>query len=164
MFDSITIPPSADTVRRFFRERRPSKVAEVATLVGWTHAQVKRRAVEEDALLHDDLVRWNDVAAWLLESWPRRWLLDALGDEGHLLPPGLHLVVMSLEVPRYLARAYDVQWRVEPLPHLVRRPDTLSDYMADFLHRSMETYTFTLMRRDGEFRAACEYPRGDDDE
>ncbi|HYC88246.1 MAG TPA: hypothetical protein VEO54_03470 [Thermoanaerobaculia bacterium] len=159
----IIVPPSPETLRRFFRERQPSTIAEAAVLAGWTRAQVKQRAVDEDALLRDGLVRWKDLAAWVLEAWPRRWVLDTLGDDASLLPLGLHLGAIALEVPSYLAHAYNVQWRVEPMPHRMRRPENLSDYMADFLHRVLDDTTLAVMQHDADFRAAYEYPREDDD-
>lgn len=160
----IVVPPKPESLRRFFRERRPHSLPDAAALVGWSRAQVKRRAVEEDALLGGNIVRWNDLAAWVLESWPRKWVLDALGDDAALLPPGLHLSGLFIEVPFYLVHAYHVQWRVEPMPHRVRRPESLSDYMADFLHRGLDDMTLALMQRDDDFRIAHEYPRGSEDE
>jgi hypothetical protein len=160
---SSAVPPSPEALRRFFRESRSFSIAEAASLVGWTPAEVKLRAREEDVLLRGNLVRWRDVAGWLVESWRRQWLLDALGSEAAVLPAGLHLTRPGWSLPYYIVHAMNVQWRTEALPHRTVRPATIDDYMSDLLHRAIDTHTVALLRRDPDFVTAYEFPHGSDD-
>lgn len=151
------LPPSA-LLTQFFRERHPRSAAVVAALLGWPTAQVEDEARWRDALLPGGAVDWYEAASWLLEAWPIDTLLRQLGPHAGLLPAGLHLVPMRVDVPAYLLVALHVQWRIEPMPHRTVRPPTFADYMADLLHRSIDSDTVDLLREDREFLLAYHFP------
>jgi hypothetical protein len=160
MPDRPRIPPSPETLARFLRERRSRPVAEVAALLGWSRAEVEQQSREQDALLGGSLVEWSAAAAWLVESWPLAALLEALGTDRDLLPPGLHLLDVHWQLPAYLVHALRVQAAIEQLPHRIVRPTEFMDYLADLLHRAIDPATVAVLERDDEFLRALDFPFG----
>jgi hypothetical protein len=159
------LPPPHPILTRFLRERQPRSVAEVAELLQWPEAQVRRAAGERAALTPDGLVRWDAAAAWMMETWPVAALLSVLGDDAAaLLPLGLHPVSLRLELPAYLVLALRTQSRLERMPHRVVPPANFTEYMTDLLHRAIEPETVDALREDAEFVRAWNFPgEGEDD-
>lgn len=135
-------------------------LADAAVLLGWSHAQVKLRATSDDALMHGKLVPWSHVASWLFEAWTYEWIMLTLGPDAELLPVGLRAVPVIWIAPAWLIHGLDVQRQVEVLPHRTVRPSTLSEYLTDFLARSIDPQTVELLRGDRDFMQAFEFPYG----
>lgn len=161
--NEFTTPPSSETIRAFFRDQRTQSVARVAELVGWPRAQVKRRAVEDEALLHGDYVPWVVAAAWVFETWSYQWVMQTLGADAELLPGGLQVTPVTWYAPFYIVHALNLQRRIEPLPHRTVRPHDLSDYLTDVLHRSIDPDTIDVLRRDPAFMRSYAFMEGDHD-
>jgi hypothetical protein len=155
-------PPSRDLLALFLREQRALRVRELAPILGWTAAGVRRRAKEDGVLRSDGTVRWRDAAGWLLESWPLVTLFETLGPDAGLLPPGLAPVPLLLQQPGYLVHALRTQWSLEPMPHRAVRPATFDEYLTDILHRAIDPSTVAALRDDAEFMAAYDFPGGED--
>lgn len=159
------IPPTHDKLTRFLRDRQRSvPVHEVAELVGWSRAEVKRQASADGVLMRGSVVQWSTAAGWLLDSWPLRLLFDTLGRDGTLLPLGLQLLPVQWELPAYIVHGLRVQAQLEDLPHRAVRPTEFADYLWDILHRALDTDTAKRLRADRDFTAAYEFPYGREDE
>lgn len=159
----IVAPPTAEALRTFFREQRAQPLADAAALLGWSRAQVKRRATRDDVLLRGGLVPWPHVAAWLFEARTYEWVVLTLGTDADLLPPGLRAVPVIWLAPAWVVHGLDVQRQVEVLPHRTVRPSTLSDYLTDFLSRSIDPHTVQLLHGDRDFMQAFDFPYGGGD-
>ncbi|HYI07610.1 MAG TPA: hypothetical protein VEK57_00940 [Thermoanaerobaculia bacterium] len=157
-------PPSHAALALFLREQRARNVEELASVLGWTAADVRRRAEADGVLLNDGTVPWRDAAGWLLESWPPATLFAILAPDADLLPVGLSPVPLLLELPGYLVHALRVQWSLDPMPHRVVRPATFDEYLTDILHRAIDPATVAELRDDAQFMAAYDFPREEDDE
>lgn len=160
----IAVPPSRQTLIRFFREPRAYHAEEAAALVGWPKTDVLRRAHASEVPMRGSYVQWSDVAAWLLETWPLQWLMAELGEIAAMLPVGLQLTRAPWTVPFYIVHAMAVQWKTEALPHRMTHPPTVDDYVTDVLHRAIDADTLGLLQRDPEFAAAFAYPYSVTDE
>jgi len=158
----LRVPPSRVALARFLHHGHALPIARMASLLGWTRSEVRRRAAEDEVATPGGLIPWRAAAAWLVEAWPLRQTLDTLGPDAHLLPVGLHLTPAPWELPFYLTHAMAVQAQVENLPHRTTRPATVSDYVADLLHRSIDTDTLTVLQRDADFLAAFRFAEGRD--
>jgi hypothetical protein len=156
--------PSPALLTRFFQERHPRPVEEVAALVGWPREQVEREARNSNALLPGGFVEWYDAASWVLEAWPLATLFRQLGPQAALLPSGLQLIPLRLEQPAFLVRALQTQQRIEPMPHRTVRPRTFSEYMTDLLYRSIHPDTVDALSDDEAFLRAYAFPPGEDDD
>ena len=154
----IVAPPTAEALRTFFRERRAQPLADAATLLGWSRAQVKRRATSDDVLLRGGLVPWSHVASWLFEAWTYEWVVLTLGTDADLLPAGLRAVPVIWLAPAWVIHGLGVQRQVEVLPHRTVRPSTLSDYLTDFLSRGIDPHTVQLLHGDRDFMQAFDFP------
>jgi hypothetical protein len=152
--------PAPETLRAFFRERRTLTLTQAAALLGWSRETVKRRAVDEDALLRGGSLSWTYVAAWLFETWTYEWVILALGDEAERLPAGLRPVPVLWLAPAWVVHGLDAQRQLEPLPHRTVRPGTLSEYLTDFLARGIDPDTVQFLGSDREFMTALEFPYG----
>ena len=150
--------PTPETLRAFFRERPTLPLTQVASLLGWPREAVKRRAIDEEALLRGGFISWTYVAAWLFETWTYEWVILALGDEAERLPAGLRAVPVIWIAPAWLIQGLDVQRQVELLPHRTVRPSTLSEYLTDFLARGIDPGTVQLLSNDREFMTAFDFP------
>ena len=156
-------PPTAESLRTFFREQRTLPLADAAALLGWSRAQVKRRAAEDDALKPGGLVRWSHVAAWLFETWTYEWVILTLGADAERLPVGLRAVPVIWIAPVWVIHGLNVQRQVELLPHRTVRPSTLSEYLTDFLGRGIDPHTVELLHGDRDFMQAFDFPDGGTD-
>lgn len=136
---------------------------DAAVLLGWSRAQVQQRATRDDALLRGGLVPWPHVASWLFEMWTYEWVVLTLGPDAELLPAGLRAVPVLWIAPAWVIHGLDVQRRVEPLPHRTVRPDTLSEYLTDFVARGIDPHTVELLRGDRDFMQAFDFPYGEGD-
>jgi hypothetical protein len=152
--------PTPETLRAFFRERRTLPLTQAASLLGWPREAVKRRAIDDDALMRGGFIPWSYVAAWLFETWTYEWVILALGAEAERLPAGLRAVPVIWLAPAWLIHGLDVQRQVELLPHRTVRPGTLSEYLTDFLARGIDPSTVQLLSRDREFMTAFDFPYG----
>jgi hypothetical protein len=150
---------------RFLSDRRRSaSVREVAELVGWSRAEVRRQASAEGVLLSGGVVHWTAAAGWLLDSWPLRLLFETLGRDANLLPPGLQLLSVQCELPAYIVHGLRVQSQIEALPHRAIRPAEFADYLWDVLHRAIDPDTAERLKADREFTTAYEFPYGGEDD
>ena len=147
-------------LRAFFRDQRTQPVAHVATLLGWSHAEVTQRAAEENIPTRDGCVPWSYVVAWLFEQWSYEWVILALGADVDLLPVGLRAVPVVWVAPAWVVHGLNVQRQIEPLPHRTVRPHTLSDYLTDFLSRGIGPDTVAALRGDRDFMEAFDFPDG----
>ncbi len=150
--------PAPETLRAFFRKRRTLPLTQAASLLGWPRETVKRRAIDEDALVRGRFIPWSYVAAWLFETWTYEWVILALGDEAERLPVGLRPVPVIWLAPAWVVHGLNVQRQVELLPHRTVRPGTLSEYLSDLLARGIDPDTVQLLRNDREFMTALDFP------
>ena len=157
-------PPSRDTLTHFLSGPRELRsVNEIATLLGWTRARVKRQAVADDELLRGHLMNWRVAARWLFDVHALRSVFDVIGTDTSLLPKGLQLLTVQWQVPAYIVHAFRIQARHEALAHRVAPPAEFNDYLWDVLHRAIDGDTVTRLRADREFMAAYEFPDGEID-
>ncbi|HET8797868.1 MAG TPA: hypothetical protein VFO89_09275 [Thermoanaerobaculia bacterium] len=144
---------------RLFAEKPALAVCEAAAILGWSEAQVRLSVSEVGASLDDERVRWEDVAFWLLDAWPRQRLLDALGPAAALLPRGLHLTHAPWQLPRYLVHGLTRQAALQLSRDEVEHGLMVQDYVARVLHLAIEPETVSALARDAVFREAWEYPQ-----
>jgi hypothetical protein len=152
------VPPTPEILRAFFRERRMLSLADAADLLGWSRAQVKRRATSDDVLMRGGLIPWSHVASWLFEAWTYEWVVLTLGPDAELLPAGLRAVPVIWIAPAWLIHGLNVQRQVEVLPHRTAHPSTLSEYLTDFLARGIDPHTVALLHGDRDFMQAFDFP------
>lgn len=160
-FELIPNAPDAAHLVRFFREKPALTTKEAAGLLGWPAPRVRFQAQDDGALLPDGRVAWEDVAFWLLDAWPRRWLLDTLGPAADLLPDGLHLTGVPWELPRYIVQGLTQQAALRLSPDDVAHKLTVQDSIARLLHLAIEPETVTALAGDASFRDAYQYSNGD---
>ncbi len=160
MSDSILIPlvPSREAIARFFRERAPLPVKEAADLLGWPWPKLLSRAREEEAIVGEDLVTWEEVAFWLLQAWPRAWLLETLGEHATLIPPELHLTRVTWELPLYVVRAMERQAVLQRRERDDVHGTDVQEYVAELLHLAIDEETSATFRGDRSFLDAFDYP------
>lgn len=159
MSDLFLVPrlPEREALIRFFVERPDLSVKEAANLLGWQRPALLQQARSEGALLPDGRVEWHEVAFWLLQAWPRAWLLQKLGAYARLIPPELHLADVRWRLPLYMVRALERQADALSVP--------VEDYVADALHLAIDDDTLATFRNDAAFREAYDYPsHANDDE
>lgn len=96
----------------------------------------------------------------MLDRWPLRTLIETLGEEGDILPAGLHPIPLILQQPAYVVHALRAQWQIEGMPHRTTRPATFDEYLTDILHRAIDPETVAALRDDREFMRAYEFPEG----
>jgi len=162
MPDVNLLRPDRKTLIRFFTERRDLSVPEAARLLGWPPRALLSRVREEAALLPDSRIAWADVAFWLLQAWPRAQLLGILGKQASLIPPDLHLTEVRWRLPLYVVRALELQAALQRTSSLDVRSTDIADYVADELHLLIEPETVETLQHDPAFRAAYDYPEGED--
>jgi hypothetical protein len=91
MPDVTLLPPrpTREALIRFFTEQEPLPLRYAADLLGWPWRQLQLEVQDVGgALLSDERVSWVEVAFRLINAWPRRWLLETLGEASVILPPG----------------------------------------------------------------------------
>jgi hypothetical protein len=157
----IVTRPTPEAVRTFFREQRTQPLADAATLLGWSLAQVEHRATADEVLMRGGLVPWSHVASWLFEAWTYEWVVLTLGADAELLPVGLRAVPVIWIAPAWVLHGLNVQRQVEALPHRMVRPGTLSEYLTDFLARGIDPHTVDLLHGDQDFMQAFDFPYGE---
>lgn len=162
MFDRTS--PQHAILTRFLRERHPRSVDEVAELIQWPAALVRREAEEREALTGDGLVRWDAAATWLMDAWSLAAILEALGADRDLLPAEMRPVPLVLRQPAYLVRALRLQQRIERMPHRILPPMDFTEYMTDLLHRAIVPETVAALQKDAAFMLAYDFPGQPDDE
>jgi hypothetical protein len=161
MSDSVSIPrvPSREAIVRFFREHAPLPVKEAADLLGWPWPKLLSRAREEEAIVGDDLVAWAEVAFWLLQAWPRAWLLETLGEQATLIPHELHLTRVTWELPLYVVRAMERQAVLRRRERDDVHGTDVQEYVAELLHLAIDQKTVDALRDDPAFLRAYDYPQ-----
>jgi hypothetical protein len=163
MSDFVTIAndPAPEDLVWFFRERPALTTKEAGYLLGWPEPRVRSRLQDGGVVLPDGRVAWEEVVFWLLDAWPRRWVLETLGPAADLLPQGLHLTPIPWELPRYIVQGLTqqaaLQLSVEDVAHRI----TVQDYIARLLHLAIVPETVTALAGDASFRDAYEYFNGD---
>lgn len=163
MPDFVLIPkdPLPSDLASFFRERPALTTREAGALLGWPDPRVRFQAEDDGVLRPDGRVAWEDVVFWLLDAWPRRWLLDTLGPAAVLLPKGLHLTGVPWELPRYIVRGLTRQAALQLSPDDVAHKLTVQDYVARLLHLAIEPDTVNALAGDASFRDAYDYLNGE---
>ncbi|MEO8381817.1 MAG: hypothetical protein ABI779_19300 [Acidobacteriota bacterium] len=156
----IVAPPTPEALRTFFREQRTQPLADAASLLGWSRAQVKHRATTDEVLMRGGFVPWSHVASWLFETWTYAWVVLTLGPDAGALPVGLRAVPVIWIAPAWVIHGLNVQRQVELLPHRTVRPSTLSEYLTDFLARGIDPDTVQFLSSDREFMTAFDFPYG----
>lgn len=161
MSDSILIPltPSREAIVRFFRQRAPLPVKEAADLLGWPWPALLARAREEEALVGEDLVAWEEVAFLLLQAWPRAWLLETLGEHATLIPHELHLTHVTWELPLYVVRAMERQAVLQRRERDDVHGTDVQEHVAELLHLAIDNETVDALRDDPAFLRAYDYPQ-----
>jgi len=151
--------PSHDTLRRFFRERRPCSITEAADIVGYSEAWVRKRAEIDGIDLAAGMVPWEDVMLWFLRAWPLPLVEDAVPAEtlAHL-PALLRTTTVTWRLPRYLVRALDRQTALESARSNDRQALTVEQYVAEQLHLVIEDDTVAAMNDDRGFMEAWLFP------
>ena len=152
------------TLIRFLSERRPYSVGEAAALLGWSRSVVLHHARDTCALQLGGLIRWGDLAWWLLDRWSIPAIHEALRENAHLLPIGLHPIPLVLHQPGYIIHALRAQWACDPLLHRVTPASTFDAYLTDVMHRAIEPETVSALRSDSEFMHAYSFADGAMDE
>jgi hypothetical protein len=147
-------PARREALIRFFVERPSLTVRAAAELLGWHPAAVLAEARQEKALLPGNRVVWKEVAFWLLQAYPREWLLQTLGAHARLIPAELHLAEVQWRLPLYVLRAMERQADAHTMP--------VEDYIADALHLVIDQETVASLQDDRAFLEAFDYPDVDD--
>ena len=157
----IVAPPTREALRTFFREQRTQPLADAATLLGWSRAQVKQRATTDEVLMRGGFVPWSHVASWLFEAWTYERVVLTLGADAEFLPIGLRAVPVIWIAPAWVIHGLNVQRQVELLPHRTVRPSALSEYLTDFLARGIDPHTVELLHGDRDFMQGFNFPYGE---
>ena len=153
--------PSPSILQRFFRERRACPIAEVADVVGYSTAWVRRRAELDGIDLSAGTVPWEDVMLWFLRAWPLPLVEDAVPRETLAgLPALLRTTTVTWRLPRYLVRALDRQTELESARSNDRHALTVEQYVAEQLHLVIDDDTVAALRDDGGFMEAWLFPDG----
>jgi hypothetical protein len=157
--------PPAELLVRFFHAdpQQPVPLAEAAALLGVTALELRALLRAEGGHLEGNRVRWSEVAAYLLDTWPRRQLLQAIERAaGPVLPPKFRLMRVEWWLPMYLVQAMRYQARHEPesgtrLP-APAADRTVDDYVADLLVSHITRETVHHFGKDEQFLRALIYP------
>ena len=163
MPDFILLPrrPSRETLIRFFAEPEPLAVQHAADLLGWPWPKLLFEAQNEGALLWDERVAWAEVAFWLINAWPRGWLLETLGDAAVLLPRELHLTRVGWELPNYLVRAMERQAILKRRDREDVHGTDVQEHVGELLHLAIDEETAATFRGDRGFFDAFDYPQSE---
>ena len=148
--------PARELLAEFFRMDRRERVpsAMLAGLLGTSVEQVLELLRAEGLNAHAEWAEWTDAATYLLDVWPRRRVIDALGDEiaaAHI-PPGFRPVPVLWHIPPFIVRAMEHQaGRAHPAP-------AVDDYVADILYGEIQPETVAALAHDPAFLAAYRFP------
>jgi hypothetical protein len=135
-------------------ERAALPLDRLAAALGWPVAEARRRAEEEGVLLEDDSVRWQDATPWLAAAWSPMTLVEMLGPDADLLPPGLHPLPLVLFPPAWVVHALRVQWQ------LAAPASPFTGYLYELLSDAVDPDTVTALGDDEEFMRAYEFATG----
>jgi hypothetical protein len=165
MPDFILLPrrPSREALIRFFAEPEPLAVRHAADLLGWPWTKLLFEAQSEGAVLSDERVAWTEVAFWLVNAWPRAWLLETLGEAAVLLPRELHLTRVGWELPMYIVRAMQRQAILKRSDRDDVHGTDVQEHIAELLHLAIDQETADTFRGDRSFFDAFGYPNSDVD-
>jgi len=163
MPDFILLPrrPSRAALIRFFAEPGPLAVRHAADLLGWPWPKLLLEARSEGALLSEERVAWAEVAFWLINAWPRAWLLETLGEAAALLPRELHLTRVGWELPTYLVRAMERQAILKRRDREDVHGTDVQEHVAELLHLAIDEETSATFRGDHGFFEAFDYPHSE---
>ncbi len=163
MPDFILLPrrPSRAALIRFFAEPRPLPVRDAADLLGWPWPKLLLQARSEGVLLSEERVAWAEVAFWLVNAWPRAWLLDTLGEAAMLLPRELHLTRVGWELPTYIVRAMERQAVLQRREREDVHGTDVEEHVAEILHLAIDEETSDTFRGDRSFFDAFDYPHSE---
>ena len=151
-------PPSRAALIRFFTEPRPLQLRDAASLLGWPWPKLLFQARSEGVLLSEDRVSWAEVAFWLINAWPRAWLLETLGEAAALLPRELHLTRVSWQLPTYIVRAMERQAVMQRRDRDDVHGTEVEEHVAEILHLAIDEETSDTFRGDRSFVDAFDYP------
>jgi len=163
MPDFVLLPPhpSREALIRFFSQPEPLPVRYAADLLGWPWPKVVFEAESEGAFLPEERVAWAEVAFWLINAWPRAWLLDSLGEAAALLPRELHLTRVGWELPTYIVRAMERQAILKRRDREDVHGTDVQEHVAELLHLAIDEETSATFRGDRGFFDAFDYPKSD---
>lgn len=163
MPDFILLPrrPSRAALIRFFAEPGPLPVRDAADLLGWPWPKLLLQARSEGMLLSEERVAWAEVAFWLVNAWPRAWLLDTLGEAARLLPRELHLTRVGWELPTYIVRAMERQAVLQRREREDVHGTDVEEHVAEILHLAIDDETSDTFRGDRSFFDAFDYPHSE---
>jgi hypothetical protein len=163
MPDFILLPrrPSRAALIRFFAEPGPLPLRDAASLLGWPWPKLLFQARSEGALLSEDRVAWAEVAFWLINAWPRAWLLDTLGEAASLLPRELHLTRVAWQLPTYIVRAMERQAILQRRDRDDVHGTEVEEHVAEVLHLAIDEETTATFQGDHSFFDAFDYPHTD---
>lgn len=161
MPDFLLLPrrPSRAALIRFFAEPGPLPVRDAADLLGWPWPKLLFQARSEGVLLTEDRVAWAEVAFWLINAWPRAWLLDTLGEAAVLLPRELHLTRVGWEIPTYIVRAMERQAVLQRRERDDVHGTDVEEHVAELLHLAIDEETSDAFHGDRDFLDAYHYPQ-----
>jgi hypothetical protein len=165
MPDFILLPrrPSRAALIRFFAEPGPRPMRDAADLLGWPWPKLLFEAQREGALLSGERVAWAEVAFWLVNAWPRAWLLETLGEAAALLPRELHLTRVGWELPTYIVRAMERQAVLQRGERDDVHGTEVEEHVAEILHLAIDEETSDTFRGDRSFFDAFDYPHTEPD-
>jgi hypothetical protein len=160
MPDFILLPrrPSRAALIRFFAEPGPLPVRDAADLLGWPWPKLLFEAQREGVLLSGERVAWAEVAFWLINAWPRAWLLETLGEAAALLPRELHLTRVGWELPTYIVRAMGRQAVLQRRDRDDVHGTEAVEHVAEILHLAIDEETAGSFESDRGFLDAFDYP------
>jgi hypothetical protein len=163
MPDFILLPPrpSAAALIRFFAEPGPLAIRDAADLLGWPWPKLLFEAQSEGALLPDERVAWAEVAFWLVNAWPRAWLLETLGEAAVLLPRELHLTRVGWELPTYIVRAMERQAILKRRDREDVHGTDVQEHVAELLHLAIDEATSATFQGDRGFLDAFDFPHSE---
>jgi hypothetical protein len=157
-----SLPPTK-TLIRFFSERAPLSVGEVAVLVGFSRAWVQRKAADEGVDLSCDTIAWDDAMLWFLRAWPLTVIEDALPPNARgLLPRSLRTQPVTWRLPRYLVQALGVQVGIEAARARDAHDLSVEQFVSETLHAVIDDETVAELHGDAEFRDAFFFPEEPD--
>ena len=135
---------------------------DAARVLGSTVRRMLHRARENNLLLPDGRMPWEEVAFELFSAWPRALVLDTLGDAVDVIPQNLHLTRPAWDIPIYLVRAMEER---PPRSGTTMRAAAGRSVAASMprrgpLHQAINPDAIAALCRDDAFVAAYDYPHG----
>lgn len=100
--------PSEEAVRRFFTNREPCTIAQLAMLTGASAAQVRRRIASGDIGAEKGIVPWTEAVHAFREAWPPHIAQDLLRGVA-AYPRLLRVSAVTWSIPIYVLLALERQ-------------------------------------------------------